>query len=249
MRALLIIILINITPNARAQHPVYLTEGRIEYEKRLNVHARLDAMFRNDNNSTWKDMEKKRNPKFKTTYFELRFHNNTTLYAPGRENPENVRLRDEPADDNTVYSELDKNESIAQKKVFEEIFLVKDSTRSIRWKITDEKRNIAGFDCRRANAVIMDSVYVVAFYTDAIITPGGPESFSGLPGMILGIALPYEHVTWFATKVLTENISTTSLQPPTKGKKVDNKALLETLNKTLKNWGSYGLAYIPVTML
>ena len=249
MKPLLIFIFINIALHAAAQNPVYLTEGRIEYEKRLNAHARLDAIFRNDNGSTWKDMEKKRTPKFKITYFELRFHNNTTLYAPGRENPENARLRAEPADDNVVYSELDKSESIAQKKVFEEVFLVKDSTRSIRWKITDEKRNIAGFDCRRANAIIMDSVYVVAFYTDAIITPGGPESFSGLPGMILGVALPYEHVTWFATKVLTEDIPTARLQPPVKGKKVDNKTLLETLNKTLKNWGSYGLAYITATML
>jgi len=249
MRPLLIFIFISIALHTAAQSPVYVTEGRIEYEKRLNAHARLDAIFGKDNNSNWKDMEKKRTPKFKTSYFDLRFRNNTTLYAPGRENPENARLRAEPADDNTVYSDLYKSESIAQKTVFEEMFLVKDSTRSIRWKITDEKRNIAGFDCRRANAVIMDSVYVVAFYTDAIVTPGGPESFSGLPGMILGVALPYEHVTWFATKVLTENVTTTSLQPPTKGKKVDNKALLETLNKTLKNWGGYGLAYITATML
>jgi GLPGLI family protein len=48
---------------------------------------------------------------------------------------------------------------------------------------------IAGFNCRRANAMIMDSIYVVAFYTDEILTTGGPESFSGLPGMILGVAL------------------------------------------------------------
>lgn len=248
MRPLLILILLNIALRTAAQAPVYVTEGRIEYEKRLNAHARLDAIFGKEEN-TWKDLEKKRSPKFKTTYFELRFRNNTTLYAPGRENEENIKLRPEPAEDNVVYNQLDKNESTAQKKVFEQVFLVQDSTRSIRWKITDEKRNIAGFDCRRANAIIMDSVYVVAFYTDAIVTPGGPESFTGLPGMILGVALPYEHVTWFATKVLTENVTPASMQPPSKGKKVNNKTLLETLNQSLKDWGRYGLAYITVTML
>lgn len=248
MRPILILLFISISLNTMAQAPVYLTEGRIEFEKRQNTHARLDAMFGKDD-SNWKDMEKKRTPKFKTSYFDLRFHDSKTLYAPGRENPDNVRLRPEPAEENIVYSDLDKSESTAQKTVFEQVFLVKDSTRSIRWKITDEKRNIAGFDCRRANAIIMDSIYVVAFYTDAIITPGGPESFSGLPGMILGIALPYEHVTWFATKVLTENIPASSLQPPVKGKKVDNKTLLSTLQQSLKNWGRYGMVYISVAML
>lgn len=248
MRPLFIFILLGITLRVAAQNPIYLTEGRIEYEKKLNMHARLEALFGNEDNN-WKDMEKKRSPKFKTSYFELRFHDNQTLYAPGRENPENIRLRPEPAEENVIYSDLDHHESVAQKKVFEELFLVRDSTRSIRWKITDEKRNIAGFDCRRANAVIMDSVYVVAFYTDAIVTPGGPESFSGLPGMILGIALPYEHITWFATKVLTESTTTAGLQPPTKGRKVNSKELLGTLNATLKKWGKYGATYITVTML
>jgi GLPGLI family protein len=248
MKSLLIIILLGLTLKTAAQMPIYLTEGRIEFEKKLNLHARLDAIY-GDNDDSWKDMEKKRMPKFKITYFDLRFHDNKTLYMPGRENEENLRLRQEPGEENVIYSELDKSESIAQKKVFEQVFLVKDSTRAIRWKITDEKRNIAGFDCRRANAVIMDSIYVVAFYTDAIVTPGGPESFSGLPGMILGVALPYEHVTWFATKVLTESTTAASLQAPAKGKKVNNKELLETLNKSLKNWGKYGTTYISVMML
>ncbi len=57
---------------------------------------------------------------------------------------------------------------------------MQDSTRKITWKITDEMREIAGFSCRRANAIMLDSIYVVAFYTDQIPVSGGPESFSGL---------------------------------------------------------------------
>jgi GLPGLI family protein len=248
MRSLLIYILVCIAVKTTAQNPVFLTQGRIEFEKKINVYARLDALFNGEDN-VWKELEKKRSPKFKTSYFELRFHHNKTLYTPGRENPDNIKLRPEPAEENVIYDELDKNESTAQKKIFEQLFLVKDSTRAIKWKITDEKRNIAGFDCRRANAIIMDSIYVVAFYTDAIVTPGGPESFTGLPGMILGVALPYEHVTWFATKVLTEDVPEASLQPPVKGKKVTNKTLLETMSQSMKDWGRYGKVYITVMML
>ena len=110
-------------------------------------------------------------------------------------------------------------------------------------------REIAGFNCRRANAIIMDSIYVVAFYTDEILAPGGPESFSGLPGMILGVALPHEHITWFATKVEMVPVEPAELNAPVKGKKVNNKELLETINNTFKDWGREGAFYLREIML
>jgi GLPGLI family protein len=116
---------------------------------------------------------------------------------------------------------------------------VKDSTRKINWKVTNEIRNIAGYDCRRANALIMDSIYVVAFYTDEIPVSGGPESFTGLPGMILGVALPYEHTTWFATSVVDQPMTDDKLRAPTKGKPLNNASLISTLKSALKNWGTY----------
>ena len=95
----------------------------------------------------------------------------------------------------------------------------------------------------------MDSIYVVAFYTDAITTSGGPESFTGLPGMILGVAIPHEHTTWFATKVYTETIPETTLVPPTKGKKVNNVSLMSALDDMRKNWGKEGRQNIKQIML
>ncbi|MGY0037582.1 GLPGLI family protein [Pedobacter sp. NJ-S-72] len=140
---------------------------------------------------------------------------------------------------NTTYTDLNTKQQTTQKKVFEETFLVKDSTRVINWKITDETREIAGFNCRRANALVMDSIYVVAFYTDQIPVSGGPESFSGLPGMILGLALPHENVTWFAKTVADRPVAPNKLTPPAKGKVTDNKGLKLTLTAALKNWGEY----------
>ena len=138
---------------------------------------------------------------------------------------------------------------ISQKKVFEELFLIQDSTRQIKWKITDENRVIAGFQCRRANAIIMDSIYVVAFYTDDIVAGGGPESFTGLPGMILGISLPHQHVTWFATKVSAQAVSTAQLKIPVKGKKVTNTTLKESLKERMKDWGKYMQRNLEAVML
>jgi len=180
-------------------------------------------------------------PKFTTTYFDLYFNRNKTLYQPGKENPDNNRMffGEGLAQENVVYAELDSNMSTSQKKVFEQVFLIKDSTRKIQWKITDENRVIAGFQCRRANAIIMDSIYVVAFYTDDIVAPGGPESFTGLPGMILGLSMPHKHVTWFATRVQARPVTAAELREPSKGKKVTNSTLVESLKEVMKDWGKY----------
>jgi GLPGLI family protein len=222
---------------------IFLTQGRIEFERKLNLYSLLEK------DDSWSDLQKKTMPQFKVTYFNLEFNHNKTLYKPGRENTDNNKLWEMPAEENVVYSELDNDKCVSQKKAFEQIFLISDSTRRIKWKITDENRTIAGFNCRRANAIIMDSVYVVAFYTDEIVTPGGPESFSGLPGMILGIALPHEHLTLFATKVQAVNIPDTELTPPVKGKKVTNNTLKQTLEERLKDWGKYGRRNIQAMML
>ncbi len=220
----------------KAQNAIFLSHGRIEFERKVNLWAQIDDEDW-DNDDDWKALMRKINPQFKSTFFDLDFNGNKTLFKPGRENPANNKMwGDNPGETNTVFNDLAKDLTISQKNVFEEKFLVQDSLRNIQWKITDEKRIIAGFECRRANAIIMDSIYVVAFYTDAITTTGGPESFTGLPGMILGVALPHEHITWFATKVYTENITDADLVPPTKGKKVNNTELLKTLKDQMPTW-------------
>ncbi len=172
------------------------------------------------------------------------------MFQPGRESDSKGGMFFwNIAADNVVFNNLDEQMSTSQKNVFEQTFLIHDTTRRIQWKITNETRNIAGFDCRRANALIMDSIYIVAFYTDAIVAPGGPESFTGLPGMILGIAIPHEHVTWFATKVYTETITDADLLPPTKGKKVTNLSLITTLQDRMKEWGKEGRQNVKQVML
>ncbi|OIR13254.1 protein of unknown function (porph_ging) [mine drainage metagenome] len=229
--------------SATAQAGRFITEGRIEFERKLNLYSQ----FTDDN--LWSDDIKKSIPKFKTTYYNLSFSNNKTFYQPGREIADNNKLWEQPAEENIIYTDLNKHQSISQKKIFEKTFLITDSTRKINWKITDEKKNIAGFECRRANAIIMDSIYVVAFYTDEIITPGGPESFTGLPGMILGVALPHEHITWFATKLFTVPVKETDFKIPTKGKKMNNAALKESLKESFSDWGKYADRFKKAALL
>lgn len=230
---------------------IFLSQGKIEFERRVNQYAQTEATADPDDDS-WAEFRKKlQGNQFKTDYFDLLFTGDKTLYHPGRESSDKVTQMffQPPAQDNVVYTDLHDAKSISQKKVFDQLFLIQDSTRQIKWKITDETRTIAGFACRRANALIMDSIYVVAFYTDEILTSGGPESFSGLPGMILGIALPHEHVTWFATKVEAVTIPVTTLTAPVKGKKVTDVSLKQAVMELMKNWGKIGGLYMQDVLL
>ncbi|WP_419800545.1 GLPGLI family protein [Mucilaginibacter sp.] len=228
----------------KAQNTHFTTVGSIEFEKTINMYATIKKQINKDNESYMQqayDQFKKTQPQFKKLKSTLYFSGNKTMFKPdAEENSQNGFFGSaQTTQNNTVLTDLATGTFVDQKKVFEETFLVKDSVRNINWKITDETRDIAGYTCRRANAIVLDSIYVVAFYTDEIAVSGGPESFTGLPGMILGVALPHENITWFATKVNEVTIDPKNLNPPTKGKPVNNKQLRTTLQAALKDWGDY----------
>ena len=219
--------------------PQFILKGKIEFEKKTNLHKQLD--FEED--EAWRNMIKKSMPQIKTSYFDMYFNGNKTIYTPGREVVSVQKVPewfDGPANDNTVFTDLDHQTFSSQKTVFEDVFNIQDTVRQIHWKITPDTRTISGFECRKATSVIMDSIFVVAFYTEQIITPGGPESFAGLPGMILGLAIPRLNTTWFATKLEMIDVKETTLVPPKKGKKTNVENLKGQLKPVMKNWGKWG---------
>jgi len=232
---------------AFGQNAHFVNAGTVEFEKTINMYAlfrKYIAKYPEDEGFSKPAYEQyvKNQPQFKKLKSTLVFGDNKTLFTPVEDNsPYNGFWGDDSmvGQNNTTYMDLANGLMTSQKQVFEQTFLLKDSIRKIKWKITDETREIAGYTCRRANAMVLDSVYIVAFYTDQIAAPGGPEGFTGLPGMILGVAMPHENVTWFATKVTETYADGKTLVPPRKGKPVDYKALLETLHKAMADWGKW----------
>lgn len=247
--------LLLITGNTFAQNAHFVNSGTIEFEKTANMFALFSRSINKDNETFLApafEQYKKNQPQFKKLKSNLNFTGNQTMFVPALDESTRGGFFGDDAmvnQNNTTFSDLQTGTFISQKKVFEETFILKDSIRDIHWKITDETREIAGYICRRANALILDSVYVVAFYTERIPVSGGPESFSGLPGMILGVALPHENVTWFATKVNEATVDPKEMMPPKKGKAVNRKDFLKILNGAMKDWGNYAQAALKAFSL
>ena len=238
-----------------AQYTRFVSRGEITFEKRVNTYAIIKDQIKDQKDNSWIapafESYQKNNPQFKVVKSKLSFTPNKALFKPEEEAvmASSWFNISQAQQNNTILTNIPSRTSIINKKIFEETYIVSDSVRNINWKITDEFRNIAGYNCRRANAIVMDSVYVVAFYTDEILVSGGPENFGGLPGMILGVALPHDHVTWFATTVTEQPVDENKLIIPMKGKLVNNKELFATLKGALKSWGKWANDVFKWSML
>lgn len=212
-----------------AQAQDFITRGKIEYEIRRNI-KRMWAEDNEPNNSFSMAM-----PEFDVSYRELIFSWNRWVYQPGRPPSTASRFINE----NVAYVDLDKKERVTKQQFLDDYRVFEDSLLPIKWKIENETRKIAGWECRKAVGRIQDSVYVVAFYCPEIIPQGGPEFFSGLPGMILGLAIPRFYTTWFATRVEIANVDESKIVPPSlkKSKQYAKKELAEILLKQYKDAG------------
>lgn len=211
----------------------FISKAVIEYEVKTNVKKTMGT-------SSWAEMLKENMPQFKTGYYTLTFANNKSLYKfdrweTGAKLPEWMRKSDE---DNSWYFDHSTGKYIMQKNVYGSNFNVEDSVRNIKWKLSSETRIIAGYNCRKATGIIMDSVYVFAFYSDEITLPGGPCSISGLPGTILGLTIPRMYISYIATKVNFTNVNESIIKPVTAKKYMTSASLKNLLTERIKGEGN-----------
>src|SRR5690349_8615193 len=150
MKNVLYIIALLCSPALFAQQK-FITEGKIEYERKTNQHAFMDE------GSMWDEAAKKNMPKFVTYYYDLVFKGDRTLFKTGRD-PETKQNKCWGVFDseNTILTNLDSSASVTQRSIYNDLYIVTDSLRTVSWKITPEIRKIAGFDCHKAVGRIMD---------------------------------------------------------------------------------------------
>ena len=215
---------------------IFLDKVSIDYVKTVAVWPLMKEL-----DPQWYEQGKDHMPKETISYFNFTSDGNKSIYKRTKEAEIPRGMWFQPfADNNVVYNDYAAGTTISQKPIYEETYLVQDSLINIKWKLTADTRNIAGFDCRKAIGILFDTVAIFAFYTDEIMISGGPEGINGLPGMILGIGIPRLHTTWFATKVQASDVNIKSIVPAAKGKKTNRTAMLASLDKAMKDWEAWG---------
>jgi GLPGLI family protein len=225
----------------------FINQGKISFERRVSQFKMNEADGQEEN--LWDVELKKVLTKVLVDEFTLDFSPTQSYYHLTKENIDNKYLfgNIKPIESNYILQEFNSGMTSMLRNVFESEYNLKDSLKKFEWKITGEVREIAGFECKKAVTKICDSVVVVAFYTDQIPVKAGPENFNGLPGMILGLAIPRLASTWFATKL--ELVNTPIPNLATKSQKTSWLEMNKELNKGTKSWGREAAVFLWVANL
>lgn len=208
-----------------------ITYGKITYERKTNLHKRFKH---------WEDVKEwiKESEKVKIDEFELYFNDTVSYFVPIES--EYREQYDWATNKNITYQYFNQDVKVTYKKIWGEEFVLKDSIFKRQWKITDNQRNIAGYNCRKAIWVENDSSKIYAWYTNELIPSTGPESFNGLPGVILGLATEDGGTVYFAKKVeVVKPTAAVFVLPKTKKKSIKTDEFKKQLVKEYgkEKWG------------
>ncbi|MBA4852146.1 GLPGLI family protein [Emticicia sp. BO119] len=235
MKKLFLFIALVISQLAIAQ----VQEGIIEYEFKVNMHKGLG-----------KDQENMKSmiPEFRTSKNRLYFTPTESFYTNIEEDPEdvnttaggaNVQMRfTRPQLD--LYRNFETSKFVTLTDFAGKKFRIEDSLTTNPWKFVDETRKIAGYDCKKATFYNEDAKQeVVAWYTEALISPAGPQNFYGLPGLILQADLNDGTTMITASKIELKKL-TNEIKVPSGGKKVSAKEFKKIRDDYMKEMGIQG---------
>lgn len=169
----------------------YISSGKIIFERRTNLEKRF-------NDQRMKRFVTEAN-KIRIESFQLAFNDTSSYFAvlPSNEPEEMAWLTTK----NAYYQNLNESSQLMMLAVFGQNVYVQDSLPQRIWKITEGKRIICGYECRKAIYQKNDSTKLYAWYSPLLTPSVGPEGFCGLPGTILGLATEDGGIVYFAKKI------------------------------------------------
>lgn len=169
-----------------------ITSGKITYERKTNLYKKFK------NNGDVKEWLKEED-KNKIDIFELYFNDSLSVFMP--QESDLVERMSWATTKNVVYQNRHTKKRLTEKKIWGESFLLADTIRTFKWKVTDSKRSICGYMCRKAIWQANDTTRIYAWFSTEVNASVGPESFVGLPGTILGLATEDGGIIYFAKTV------------------------------------------------
>lgn len=253
-----LIALTSLTTSATAQ----IKEGKISYERKTNMHRNLPD-----------PQMKSIIPEFRTDKFELIFNENVSLFrsvvedeAPdpfanaGGGGGGGTRMMFRMPATNT-YTDMAKQTQYEERAIFEKEFLIIDSLKQHKWKLSDETKTIAKQLCKKATTMITSTSQVrmsltrigenktdttantsnapketelVVWYAENIPVPFGPDNYTGLPGVIMEIDLDNGATVTTAVEV-SAKYPKKELIAPSKGEKMNRAQFQESMQKLFQD--------------
>lgn len=222
------LLLISVSLGSLAQNQV-MRSGEIVFERRTNLEKRYEGMEQN----RWMRGDLKK-PMIEE--FVLYFTDSTALFKPIL--PEVPDEREWATMKNTTYQNMESGVLEQQFSFWGTKVYMKDSVKDREWIITGNSREIAGYKCRQAMWEANDSTRIYAWYADELIASFGPETFNGLPGVMLGLAIEDGGVVYFAKEVKPLDTDIEKEMP--KGKKKEyytEEELKDIITERFSDWG------------
>lgn len=216
-------------------------QGMVLYERTSQIQIR----FNDDHGGMEQQM-----PKTRTDKFELIFGNNQSLWKSAEEDNDNgttdisggdgggMQIRMVVAGSNDVlYNNFETGKKTEKREVMDKSFIIDDSIRSLKWKMTGETKTILNMPCMKATTTrtstrtmmnmdngkmerkeIQDTSTIVAWFTTSIPVSAGPAEFQGqLPGLILEMDIK-DGTQLFKATSISEKANLSDIKEPT-GKK------------------------------
>lgn len=175
-----------------------------------------------------------------------------------------VEIRVGGGADGEMYKNFAQQKGLQSTEMGGKNFLIVDTLKHQPWKLSEETKKILGYTCYKATKkttaprMMMRSMSIggpntgdtvksnssstpkeietVAWYTNDIVTPAGPENYGLLPGLILEIDVDNGTTVFKATEVKA-TLNKKELKEPTKGKIIGRKEFLTMQLEMLQQQG------------
>lgn len=214
------------------------TEGKVTYERTSQIQFSFAGMPGG--------MEQQM-PRTRTDKFELSFGNQQSLWKQAEQDDddegpsfggEGMQIRMVVAGANDVlFTDFNTRKRVEKREMMDKQFIIDDSIRTFKWKMTGESKVILNRNCMKATTTdirqrtmmnmdngkmerkeVTDTVTIVAWFTSDFPVSAGPAEYQGqLPGLILEMDVNNGRQTFKATDI-SNKVDLASIKEPT-GKK------------------------------
>lgn len=221
-----------------------LTEGTISYERKMNLHKRLTGD---------REQMKAFIPEFRTTKHILLFTDSVSVFKGIQEQSNQQERRFEGGggdgggqrmmffgggggDNSEMFKNFSKGIGYEAREIGAKNYIIDDTLKMSGWKISGESKTIQNYSCFKASMKNAQDQNVIAWFAVGITSPSGPETYGGLPGVILEMDIN-DGESVYTTTAITEKVEKKEIKEPKKGKHIARNEYNKMMREMMQNQG------------